>query len=192
MLCINTTRHHFFQRMTAVTARLVHNKWHFSFMDLTSAFKMNLAILKDSKINSISPGVWKYAKSQAEWLVFSQPQRVKVAKVKVVHEKNNSISLTKRTCFYPLCPWGLLHTGLENQQTETLSIFYATHSYLFHFIIIFSRLSELPSSSLTRSISHFPNSLHVSITCLHTLLFYFLNSCCFSFSIQNYNVPLCF
>ena len=36
------------------------------------------------------------------------------------------VSLTKNTCFHPLCPWGF-YTGLETQQTELLFVSYTTH-----------------------------------------------------------------
>lgn len=96
---------------------------------------------------------------------------------------SSSISLIKKAHFYPFCPWGL-HRGLENQQTELLSFSPTIYSLSFHLLFYPICLSSL------HILSHAPSLIsHLfsppSITCLHTLLFYFflLFSRCYLFLI---------
>lgn len=76
---------------------------------------------------------------------------------------------------------------LRNPTDRTaLHLLHYTCSPLFHFL---SHLSELPSYSLTCSITHFPPFLSLSITCLHTLVLFFapLSVTHFSFSTVSFS-----
>lgn len=87
---------------------------------------------KDRKIKSISPGGCggkKQSRRTSFW--FSQKHIGSSSysnslQLRIHLLASKRVSLTKNSCFYPLCRWGF-YTGLENQQTELLSISNTTH-----------------------------------------------------------------
>lgn len=87
---------------------------------------------------------------------------------------SHSISLTKKTCFYSLCPWGF-HTGSENQQTEPLSIPYTVYWLtLVSFFILSAWAPFIFSYMPHHSFPIFSPSS--SFTCLYTLALFFCSS----------------
>lgn len=139
--------------------------------------------VKDRGINSVSPGGREsiYAKSKAEGGLFGVPATQGSPLKQHMHLlPSNSITLTKKTCFYPLCPWGL-YTGLENQHSPSLTPHTLAHP-CYIFPVCLSSL-HIPSHSPS-PISHLSLSMYPSpVSILSCFLFCpFLAVTYFSFS----------